>query len=126
MIKKGMTQMKSDSCTFLKKDQDGHVQLVVMAYVDDLVTSGSAQMVKDFIVSIQEEFTLKHVNFLTSENPIEFLGRSIKRLKNGNITMEFSQKFIDDLLKIFEVTGKVTTKLRSQASSSSRRSEGSV
>ena len=109
MIKKGMTQMKSDSCTFLKKDQDGHVQLVVMAYVDDLVISGSAQMVKDFIVSIQEEFTLKHVNFLTSENPIEFLGRSIKRLKNGNITMEFSQKFIDDLLKIFEVTGKVTT-----------------
>ena len=74
-------------------------------------------MVKDFIVSIQEEFTLKHVNFLTSENPIEFLGRSIKRLKNGNITMEFSQKFIDELLKIFEVTGKVTTN-RSQASSS--------
>ena len=101
--------MKSDSCTFLKKDQDGHVQLVVMAYVDDLVISGSAQMVKDFIVSIQEEFTLKHVNFLTSENPVEFLGRSIKRLKNGNITMEFSQKFIDDLLKIFEVTGNVTT-----------------
>ena len=56
MIRKGMTQMKSDSCTFLKKDQDGHVQLVVMAYVDDLVISGNAQMVKDFIVSIQEEF----------------------------------------------------------------------
>ena len=109
MVKKGMTQMKSDSCAFLKKNQDGHVQLVVMAYVDDLVISGSAQMVKDFIISIQEEFTLKHVNFLTPENPIEFLGRSIKRLKNGNITMEFSQKFIDDLLRIFEVTGKVTT-----------------
>ena len=109
MIKKGMTQMKSDSCTFLKKDQNGHVQLAVMAYVDDLVISGSAQMVKDFIVMIQEEFTLKHVNFLTSENSVEFLGRTIKRLKNGNITMEFSQKFIDELLKIFEVTGKVTT-----------------
>ena len=80
-----------------------------MAYVDDLVISGSAQMVKDFIVMIQEEFTLKHVNFLTSENSVEFLGRTIKRLKNGNITMEFSQKFIDELLKIFEVTGKVTT-----------------
>ena len=37
MIKKGMTQMKSDSCTFLKKDQNGHVQLAVMAYIDDLV-----------------------------------------------------------------------------------------
>ena len=109
MIKKGMIQMKSDSCTFRKKDQNGHVQLAVTAYVDDLVISGSAQMVKDFITMIQEELTLKHVNFLTSENPGEFLGRTIKRLKNGNITMEFSQKFIDELLKIFEVTGKVTT-----------------
>ena len=109
MVNKGMTQMKSDSCAFLKKDQNGHVQLAVMAYVDDLVISGSAHMVTDFIMMIQEEFTLKHVNFLTSENPVEFLGRTIKRLKNGNITMDFSQKFIDELLKIFEVTGKVTT-----------------
>ena len=46
MIKKGMTQIKSDSCTSLKKDKDGHVQLVVMAYVDDRVISGNAQMVK--------------------------------------------------------------------------------
>ena len=109
MVKKGVTQMKSDSRAFLKKDQNGHVQLAVMAYVDDLVISGSAQMVKDFIMMIQEEFTLKHVNFLTSETSVEFLGRTIKSLKNGNITMEFSQKFIDELLKIFEVTGKVTT-----------------
>ena len=79
-----------------------------MAYVDDLVISGSAQMVKDFITMIQEELTLKHVNFLTSENSVELLGRTVKRLKNGNITMEFSQKFIDELLKMFEVTGKVT------------------
>ena len=105
MINKGMVQMKSDSCTFLKKDQLGHVQLAVMAYIDDLVIS---QMVKGFTSMIQEYFTLKHVNLLTSENPVEFLGRTIKRLKSGNITMEFSQKFIDELLKIFEVTSKVT------------------
>ena len=54
--------MKSDSRTFLEKDQDGHVQVVVMAYVDDLVISGSAQMVKDFIVSIQEELTLMSIS----------------------------------------------------------------
>ena len=71
-----MVQMKSDSCTFLKKDHLGHVQLAGMAYFDDLVMSGSAQMVKEFISMIQEEFTLKHVNFLTSQNPVEFLGRT--------------------------------------------------
>ena len=76
---KGWIQTKSDSCTFLKKDQMGHVQLAVMVYVDDLVASGNAQMVKEFITMIQEEFTLKHVNFLASENPVEFLGRTIKR-----------------------------------------------
>ena len=89
MVSKGMVQMKSDPCAFLEKDQMGHVQLAVMAYVDDLFTSGSAQIVKEFISMIHEEFPLKHVNFLTSENPAEFLGRTIKRLKNGNITMEF-------------------------------------
>ena len=69
MINKGMVQMKSDSCTFLKKEQLSQIQLAVVAYIDDLVISGSAQMVKEFISMIQEEFTLKHVNFLTSENP---------------------------------------------------------
>ena len=101
--------MKSDSRSLIKKDQLGHVQLAVVAYVDDLVISGGDQMVKEFISMILEELTLKHVHFLTLENPVEFLGRTIKKLKNGNMTMEFSQKFIDELLKIFEVMGKVTT-----------------
>ena len=92
-----------------------------MAYVDDLVTSGSVQMVKDFIMMIQEEFTLKHVNFLTSENSVELLGENKQETQEWQHHNEFSQKFIDELLKIFEVTGKVTT--RSQTSSSSRRSE---
>ena len=116
VISKGMVQMKSDSRKFLKKDQVGHVQLAVMAYVDDLVTPGSAQMVREFISMIQEEFTLKHVNFLTSENLVDFLGRTSKRVQNGNSTMEFSQKFMDDLLRLFEVTGKVAiTGLKLQA-----------
>ena len=97
MISQDMVQTKSDSCAFLKKDQLRHVQLAVMAYVDDLVISGSAQMVKEFISMIQEKFALEHINFRTSENPVEFLERTIKTLKNGNI------------FKIFEVTGKVTT-----------------
>ena len=59
--------------TFLKKDQLGHVQLSVTAYVDGLVISGSAQKVKEFASVIQEEFTLKHVSFFTSENPVSSL-----------------------------------------------------
>ena len=40
---------------------------------------------------IQEELTLKHVNFRTSGNPVEFLGRTTKRLKNGNINGVLSE-----------------------------------
>ena len=62
-------------------------------------------MVK-IIILMQEEPTLKRINFLTADNPIEFLGRTIKCL---DATMSFSQQFIEELLNIFEVTGKVTT-----------------
>ena len=81
--------MKSDSCTFLKKDHLGYVQLAVMAYVYDLVIASTAQMVKEFIAMIQEEFILKHVNFLTSERPVELLGRTIKHLKMGTSRWRF-------------------------------------
>ena len=91
------------------------------AYVNDLVISGSGQMVKEFISMIQEEFTLSHIKFLTPENPVELLSRTIKGLKNGNITVEFSQKFIDEL-RFFEVKSKVTTtRLRLQALQKIRR-----
>ena len=80
-----------------------------MAYVDGLVISGSAQMLKLYISVIQEEFTHpQSCQFPHVRQPI-FLRRTIKRLKNGNITIEFSLKFIDELLKVFEVTGTVTT-----------------
>ena len=42
-----MVQMGGVSCVFLKKDQLGHLQLPVMAYVDDLVISGGAQTVRE-------------------------------------------------------------------------------
>ena len=57
----------------------------------------------------EEEFTLKHVTFLTADNSVEFLGRTIKRLQRANMTMEFPQRFIDELLGLCEITGKVTT-----------------
>ena len=104
-----LSQMKSDPCTFTGLDSSGHLNLMVMAYVDDLVVAGEAQAVQKFIQDIQETFSLKHVEYLTSENPVEFLGRIIKVKKSGQITMEFPQKLIDNLLGLFGVTGKSTT-----------------
>ena len=104
-----LSQMKSDPCTFTGMDSQGHLNLMVMAYVDDLIVSGEAQAVQTFIQEIQKTFSLKHVDYLTPDNPVEFLGRIIKVKKSGQITMEFPQKLIDNLLGLFEVKGKSTT-----------------
>ena len=77
--------------------------------VDDLIVSGEAQAVQAFIQEIQKTFSLKHVDYLTPDNPVEFLGRIIKIKKSGQITMEFPQKLIDNLLGLFGVKGKSTT-----------------
>ena len=104
-----LSQMKSDPCTFTGKDSTGHLNLMVMAYVDDLVVAGEAQAVQEFIQEIQQTFSLKHVDYLTPDNPVEFLGRIVKVKKSGQITMEFPQKLIDNLLGLFEVKGKSTS-----------------
>ena len=101
--------MKSDPCTFTGVDSQGYLNLMVMAYVDDLIVSGEAQAVQTFIQEIQKTFSLKHVDYLTPNNPVEFLGRIIKVKKAGQITLEFPQKLIDSLLGLFGVKGKSTT-----------------
>ena len=104
-----LSQMKLDPCTFTGMDSKVHLNLMVMAYVDDLIVSGEAQAVHTFMWEIQKTFSLKHVDYLTPDNPVEFLGRIIKLKKSGQITMEFPQKLIDNLLGLFEVKGKSTT-----------------
>ena len=104
-----LSQVKSDPCTFTGLDSSGHINLIVMAYVDDLVIAGEDHSVQKFIKDIQETFSLKHVEYLTPDHPVEFLGRVIKVKKSGQITTEFLQKLIDNLLDLFKVTGRSTT-----------------
>ena len=80
-----------------------------MAYVDDLVIAGEDHAVQKFIQDVQETFSLKHVEYLTPDHPVEFLGQIIKVKKSGQITMEFPQKLIDNLLNLLKVTGRSTT-----------------
>ena len=80
-----------------------------MAYVDDLVVSGSAQMVKGVHLNDSGGVHPQACQLPHLRESGRVSGKNNQRLKNGNFTMEFSQKFIDELLKIFEVSGKVTT-----------------
>ena len=71
--------------------------------------SQEAASVQRFFQEIQKVFSLKHIDYLTSEHPVEFLGRVIKKRRSGQSTMELSQKFIDNLLGLFDITSRVTT-----------------
>ena len=84
-----LSQVKSDPCTFTGMDSTDHLNLMVRAYVDDLVVAGEAQAVQEFSQEIQKTFSLKHVDYLTPDNPVEFLGRIIKVKNQGKSQWSF-------------------------------------
>ena len=98
-----LSQMRSGPCAFTGRDSSGHVNLIVMAYVDDLVVSGESSSVLRFFQELQKTFSLKRIDYLTPDHPVEVLGRIIKKRRSNQITMEFSQKFIDNLLGLFKI-----------------------
>ena len=87
--------MKSDPCAFTGFHSSGHINLIVMAYVDDLVIAGEDHAVRKFIQDIQEIFSLKHVEYLTTDHPVEFLGRIIKVKKSRCMSgMDTHRRFL--------------------------------
>ena len=99
----GPQKVAQNPRAFTGCDSSGHVNLVVMAYVDDLVVSGESSSVQRSSQEIRKTFSLKHIDYLTPDHPVEFLGRIIKKRRSGQITLEFSQKFIDNLLGLFKI-----------------------
>ena len=85
-----LSQMRSDPCAFTGFDSSGRVNLIVMAYVDDLVASGGSSSVQRFFQETQRTFSLKHIDYLTPDHPVEFLGRVIKKRRSGQITIKYS------------------------------------
>ena len=103
------SQLRSDPCTFTGLDSSGHINLIVMAYVDDLVIAGEDHSVQKFIKDTQETFSLKHVGVPHSRSPSRVLvsdhqGQEVRSNHNG-----VSSKLIDNLLDLFKVTERSTT-----------------
>ena len=104
-----LSQMKSDPYTSTGMNSKGHLNLMVMAYVDDLIVSGEAQAVQEFIQEIQKTFSLKHVDYLTPDNPVEFLGRIIKVKKSeqiNGVSSKAHRQFVRSLGSQREVNDK--------------------
>ena len=86
-----LLQMRSDPCVFAGRDSSDNVNFIAMAYVDDLVVSGESASVQKIFQESQKTFSLKYIDYLTSENLAEFLGRVIKKSWSGQITIELAK-----------------------------------
>ena len=68
----GLSPMKSDPCAFARCDSSGNVNLIVMAYIDDLVVSVELSSSVSSTLNTSRQIT-----------PVKFLGRIIKKNRSG-------------------------------------------
>ena len=83
---------KADKCLYVKQTTDGDITLSI--HVDDmLVVAPNKTQLNLFEKDINKNFQL-----VCQYNNVSYLGMSIKRLKNGDITVN-QEGFIKDILK---------------------------
>ena len=105
-----LVQVKPDPCSFTGQDSALKVSIIAMAYVDDLPRHLRRQRDSSQLFSGDSEGAQPQAHWLLHSRSFnEFLGRIIKKKGSGQITMEFSQQFIDYLLGLFDITGKVAS-----------------
>ena len=84
------------------------MQMLHYMAVDILIVAGySSTPIAQATWSLNISFSSarKHIDCLTPDHPAGV----IKKGRSGQITMEFSQKFIDNLLGLFKAASKVIT-----------------
>ena len=94
----GLTQSESDPCLFYRFTSTA--KLLVLVYVDDLVVAGTNQQAIDQLKqSLKKKFKLKELGDLSW-----CLGIQITRSQSGKQFALSQRKFIDDILKRFNMT----------------------
>ena len=70
-----LSQMKSDPCTFIGRNSEGSLNLMVMAYVDDLVVAGEAHSVQAFIQESRFSKSQRKTRFSVKKRCIQNSGQ---------------------------------------------------
>ncbi|KAL9840179.1 putative RNA-directed DNA polymerase [Arabidopsis thaliana] len=89
LLAAGFTNSLADTSLFIYKRANSY--LYVLVYVDDIIITGDASLVKNFNVSLADRFSLKDLGALRY-----FLGIEATRTKKGLHLMQ--RKYITDLL----------------------------
>ena len=88
-----LQQLKADRCVSVKPN------LMVLAYVDDLLISGTSRETSLLLEQLRQSFSLKHSTVLTTQQPLRFLGKRICRHSNGDITISLERSYYYNMLK---------------------------
>ena len=98
MVRLGFRRCKSDSNLYCHKSRS----LYVLAYVDDLLIVGDANLKKEFIEALSKELLVKITGELKPNTEHSFLGRRLRN--NGDsIDVFMPKRYIDELLELYSM-----------------------
>ena len=87
--------MKSDGNVYVH----GNREVIILAYVDDLMIFGNPSHVKDLQLKLEKAFLLKQTGDLNSHGAkVKFIGRQLQRQDSG-IVMYGDENYYQDILK---------------------------
>ena len=117
MSRLGFRRCKSDSNLYCHKSRS----LYVLAYVDDLLIVGDAELKKEFIDALSKELLVKITGELKPNTEHSFLGRKLRH--NGDsIDILMPKQYIEDLLELYSMD-KVKNPVDTTGSASLKRIE---
>ena len=96
-----LQHLKSDRCVWMKPN------LMVLAYVDDLLIAGTSRETSLFLEQLRQSFSLKHSTVLTTQQPLRFLGKGICRHPNGDITISLERSCYYSMLKHMDLDDNI-------------------
>ena len=75
----GLKRGENEPCVLYHEARD----LVVVVYVDDILCDGKKEDIKWFFKKLEDRFECKESEWLTEDNPLDFLGMDISMDKNN-------------------------------------------
>lgn len=96
LLKDGYKQLKSDSCIFIKYDENLKICIIIAIYVDDILYAGSKERVMNFEELLSKFFTVKTTTDLKT-----YIGMQMSK-SEGKMEL-FSEDYIIQMTKNFEL-----------------------
>ena len=92
LVKLGFRQGENERCAFINE-----AGLRALLYVDDLILDGPRKEITKFVALLRKRFQAKDIQWLTAENPVDFLGMLV-RVDHERIYLDMGD-YIDKMME---------------------------